>query len=327
MPVDNIWDNDEFSQASLTDSINKQPRVEGRLARHFRQKSIRTTSAVIEEKQGLLSLIQSSDRGTEPNILGKPKVKRRIFTIPHLQLNGQLLAKDLQDALAFGSEDQLKSVAEETDEILEGLAQDHENTWEFHRAGAIQGLVKDADGSTIHNYFDEFSVTEQVITFTPAVAKSWVLKSADLSRKMDDALGQTAWTGITAYCGPTFWDALISDNEFEEAWLRWRDGERLRDDPRMKFSLWGINWEEYRTKVGTNYFLPVDVARFVPEGADLFRHYSAPADTMDEVNKKGKPMYVRSEPMKGDKGRWFQSQSNPLFIPLRPGGLFKGVLA
>ena len=319
-----IFNDDAFSSVSLTESINMQPANEGRLARHFSNTGIRTTTALIEEKHGQLQLIPSAARGSTPNTRGGVRRRMRSFTIPHLPHDSQILASDVQGVRAFGSEDQLATVASEVDERLEGLRADHEATWEFHRAGAIQGVVYDADGSTVlHNYFTEFGITETVIDVVAANAGAFRTMASEVTRALDDALGATPYAGVTMYCGDQFWDEFTNDDDVKDPYQRWRDGAWQRQDPRQAFSLWGLNWQEYRYKLGTQYYIPRNVCRVVVEGTKIFKHISAPADTMSAVNTKGKPMYVFQEKMPLDKGIYLHSQSNPLFIPTRPAALLK----
>ncbi len=316
----------EFSMVSLTESINLQPVVPGRLARHFMKKGIRTTSAAIEEKYGQLTLIQSAARGSQPHTTSQEKRVMRNFVIPHLPHNGQVLAADVQDLRAFGTEDRLAGVNEMIDQESEQLANDHETTWEWHRAGAIQGVVYDADGTVIHNYFNEFGIAETVITIDSSVPGSFRKGAIAISRALEDAMGATPMTGMTAYCGDQFWDAFTCDPQVRDSFERWRDGEYNRQNPRRAFNIWDIDWEEYRTKLGNRYFIDRTVARIVVEGRGMFQHISAPADTMKAVNTMGKPMYMMQKMMDFDKGVTLHSQSNPLFIPKRPKTLIKVVI-
>lgn len=318
-----IFRRKEFGIVSLTSSINLQPQTAGRLARHFTKRGIRTTTAAIEEKYGKLSIIQSAARGSQPNLTSQPKRKMRSFTIPHLPLDDQVLAADVQDLRAFGTEDQLAGVNQLIDEKAEGLAADHETTWEWHRCGAIQGNVYDADLSLIHNYFQEFGVTETVININSSVAGSFRRGATAICNAVDDALGSMTNTGITAYCGDQFWDAFTNDPQVQGPFDRYQNGEFARQDTRKSFNLWDIDWELYRYKLGNRYFIPRDVCRIVVEGRKMFEHISAPADTLKAANTIGKPMYMMQEPMPFDKGIVLHSQSNPLMLPARPKTLIK----
>ena len=318
-----IFNRREFSLVSLTSSINLQPQTPGRLARHFTKKGIRTTVAAIEEKNNRLSIIQSAARGSQPNLTTKPKRVLRSFTIPHLPHDDQVLAADVQDLRAFGSEDALMGINQLIDEKSENLAADHEATWEWHRAGAIQGIVFDADLSIIHNYFEEFRIPEVVITIDSSQANSFRKGATAITRALDDALGATMHGKIYAYCGDQFWDAFINDPQVTGPFDRWEHSTFETDDPRMSFKLWGIHWEEYRYKLGSRYFIPRDVCRIVVEGRNMFEHLSAPADIMKAVNTIGKPMYMMQDRMPMDKGINLHSQSNPLMLPRRPRSLIK----
>ena len=320
-----VFNNDIFSEVSLTEAILKQPVQHGRLARHFTHKGIRTTQAVIEEKHGKLSLISTAARGTDPEAITSKDRQARSFIVPHLPQNATVLASDIQDVRAFGSEGgQLESVAEVVNERLGDLSANHEETWEHMRAGAIQGVVLDADGSTvIYNYYTEFGVSEVTQNFDFSDANDPILSAMAVDRAVEDALGATRHTGLTVYCGDQWWDQFIKHSAVKNAWDRYQDNSQGRRDQRLPFNLWGINWEEYRTKLGAYYYLPRAEARVVPEGRGFFGWTSAPADTMKAANTIGKKMYVNKEALPGDKGVKLMSQSNPLFYPKRPAANIK----
>ena len=65
MPTLDIFNNDAFSLVSLTDSINDMPFVPGRVGQLglFVERGVPTTSVMIEEKDGVLSLIEATLRG------------------------------------------------------------------------------------------------------------------------------------------------------------------------------------------------------------------------------------------------------------------------
>lgn len=65
MPTLDIFGNSAFSLTSLTDAINKVPFVPGRLGQLgiFDESGVSTTSVIIEEREGSLTLIETSQRG------------------------------------------------------------------------------------------------------------------------------------------------------------------------------------------------------------------------------------------------------------------------
>ena len=84
-------------------------------------------------------------------------------------------------------------------------------------------------------------------------------------------------------------------------------------------------FENYRGKVGAVDFIETNTARFVATGVpDLFIQHFGPADFVEAVGTRGRPVYVKQMRKKWDKGIDFHSQSNPLMICTRPASLVKG---
>ena len=167
-----IFNTDAFKTVSLTDGIIKAPFKPGRIGSLglFRSRGITTTTVVIEEKDGRLSLIQTSPRGgeTPATSIGAQKRKARSFVVPHLERESTVMADEVQSVRAFGSENAMEGVQALVNERLQDLRAMHEVTLEHLRVGAIKGLVFDADGATLFNLFTEFGVTQQTATLDAA---------------------------------------------------------------------------------------------------------------------------------------------------------------
>src|SRR5690606_18567332 len=115
----------------------------------------------------------------------------------------------------------------------------------------------------------------------------------------------------------SFWRKFIGHSKVKQAYERWQDGERLRDDPRQGFKFGGIYWERYRG--GGKIKVEDKQAHAVPTGVlDLFITRFAPGDYMDAVNTLGLPFYSSSEPLPHGKGVELEAQSNPAHLCTRP---------
>jgi len=250
----------------------------------------------------------------------------RSFNVPHLPKNDGIKAEEIQNLRAFGSNDSLDAVSSVVNNKLQSLKQDHEFTAEWHRAGAIRGVLLDADGSTtIYNMFTEFSISETNVNFPMATANSVANASRSVLRQMETALGSLVYSSIRAICSSTFYESFINSVDVKAAYDKWQDGQFFRDDQRKGFQYQGIYWEEYSASIGATPFVPANTCRFVAEGVPgLFKRFNAPADFVETVNTIGKPYYAKQEPMPFGKGVMLHTQSNPLFICLRPKTLIKG---
>lgn len=324
MPMLDVFKSDAFSTVSLTNAILKAPYKPSRIGALglFRERGIVNTTVVVEEKDGRLSLIQTSPRGGPASTIGQQKRTARSFVVPHLERESTIMADEIQNVRAFGSENALEAVQAIAAEHLQDLRSMHEATLEFMRAGAIQGLVKDADGSTLFNLFTEFGVSQQTHDIDLGVenVRSEAIK---ITRLIENELGAEPVSSYRAFCGDEFFDALIADTTVIES-LKYQESALLRTDVRAGFQYGGITWENYRGSVGGTAFFPTAEAFVFPEGTNIFATYFAPADFIEAVNTVGFPLYAK-QAADEQLQRWVKihTQSNPLALCLRPRAVVK----
>lgn len=327
MVMVNPFDNAMFETSSLTLAINKLPEQPGILGEMglFTQKPISTLSAMIEEKLGKLSLVQSNVRGTR--VRETPHVKRitRSLTVPHFPEFDEVLADSVQGIRAFGEESSLMQLAEVVNDRLQTMKNNLDATREWQRIAAVQGMVYDADGSTIYNLFTEFNIAQQTATAdfsktSPAV--DFKTTCTQIRRLIEHAAGGSRFTSLLGICGDNFYDAMGEAKSVKETFLNWSDAVGLRDSnaTRPNFPFGGIKWMNYSTKIGSTYYCPTDYAFVIPMGMpDLFVEFLAPANYAETVNQLGKPYYAKQERMRFDKGTELEAQANMLNICSRPG--------
>ncbi|OSM04149.1 major capsid protein [Magnetofaba australis] len=329
-----VFNSNAFSLVSLTDAINKMPFVPGRIGQMglFHEQGVATTTVLIEEREGSLNLVETTARGAPAIQNTNNKRKARSLTVPHIALEDTILADEVQNLRAFGSESNLEGVQTVVNNRLEEMARKIDATLEHLRIGAIKGQILDADGATVlYDLFTEFGVSQHTeIDFdldnaspVPGAVKK---KCHDIRRKIEDELGAQPYDHIHAICGADFFDDLITHSEVKEAYERYADGLFLRQgQARGSFEYAGIVWEEYRGKVGSVDFNDAAKARFFPVGVPgLFRQYNAPADFVETVNTIGLPRYAK-QAIDQQFQRWvmLHVQSNPLPICTRPRVLIK----
>jgi len=333
VPTLDVFRNDAFGVTSLTDAILHapyQPRRIGDL-KLFGEKGITTTTVIVEEKDGLLSLIPSSPRGGVPDVLGTNKRNARSFVVPHLAREAHVNADEVQNVRAFGSETEVQVVQTIVNDKLATLRTMHEVTLEHLRIGAIKGVIYDSDGSTpIYNLFTEFGVDQQTQAMALTTSTTDVrAKCVAIARQIEAALGAAVYTGLRGFCGSSFFDALVGHDLVKDT-FKYQEGEVLRRDLRKGFAFGGIVWEEYVGSVGGVAFIGADDAYVFPEGVatekgPLFTTYFAPADFMETVNTIGLPIYAKQAPDPSGFNRYVQlhSQSNPLPLCLIPRAVVK----
>jgi len=260
MPALDIFSSSAFTMVSLTDAINKMPYVPGRIGQLglFREQGVSTTSVMIEEREGSLNLVETTARGAPAIQNTTNKRKARSLVVPHIALEDTILADEVQNVRAFGSESMLEGVQAVVNQRMSEMATKMDATLEHLRIGAIKGQILDADGSAvICDLFTEFGVTAHTeIDFdldnaSPALG---VIKKKchDIRRKIEDELGAAPYEHIHAICGADFFDDLITHSEVAKAYDRYLDGAFLRQgQARGSFEYSSIVFEEYRGRVGT----------------------------------------------------------------------------
>lgn len=320
------FNSDNFSAVNLTAAIDKLPYAPMQIGAMnlFEEQGVTTTTVVVEERDGKLSILPTAVRGTMPTTGTSPDRHARSFQVPHIPHNDAVMAEEVQDVRAFGQDNALESVATVVNQKLEVMKQNHEVTWEWHRLGAIKGEILDSDGSTtIYNLFTEFGTTQQTTNFDFASGAQTMRDTIlGVKRNIEAALGAATFTGVQVFCGTTFFDRLIQHADVKEAFDRWQNGQFLRDDPRFtgfEFPR-GVFWHEYRGGVGgRDPFIAADKAHAFPIGVrGLFIRRNAPGTFIEAANTVGKSIYVKQERMKFDVGVELHTQSNPLFICTRP---------
>jgi hypothetical protein len=334
-----IFKSDPFTVFSLTDAINQVPFVPGHVGRLglFRARSVNTLSIGIEEKNGILTLVAPTPRGGPGQTIDKSKRNLRMLAVPHFQIDDAIMADEVQGVRAFGSETELETVMGKVDERMVQHSQSFDATEEYHRVGAIKGIVTYADGTTL-NLFNAFDVTqENEIDFdldnaTPA---DGILrkKCAAVYRTIASNLDGVPFGGVRALCGDAFFDDLIAHKEVRETYLAQTEASDLRrgyvDSGQSgvfgTFVFGDIIWENYRGSVGGQAFVNTDKCHLFPTGAPgLFESVYAPADYIETVNTMGKRLYMNQFPMSNNKGIDIEVQSNALQYCKRPKTLMLG---
>lgn len=335
MPSLDVFQTDAFNMMSLTESINKAPfkaKLLGSLG-VFSAKPVRTTKVGVEEKQGTLSLISTSARGTVNDVRSAPSRKIRDFRVPHIPYFQTILADDIQNLRAFGSETELEAVASYVNEQLMGMRDDHEQTAEYHRVSALKGILYDGDMSTvIYNWFTEFGITQNTSTFDDSSGDMNAVCN-DVLRQMAGALGNDVFGQVYALCGDTYFDKVKQHSSFRNTYLNWTAAEMLQRSSLgpeyYSLAAGGFYWNNiwfinYRGSSGGTKFIDDNDAYYFPTGVPgLFQEVIAPADFMETTNTLGQRFYAKQEPLRFNKGVELHTQSNILSICTRPAAVIK----
>jgi hypothetical protein len=318
-----VFKGDGFTLSQLTLAINTGPHVPTLIgdSNLFTEEGVTTTTVQIEKQGSKLVLVPSQERGGNGIVVNGDKRELIPFNTVHLPQRATILADEVQGLRAFGSESEAEMVEAYVNKRFMKLRKNLEVTLEYHRIGAIQGKVLDADGSTVLvDLYNKFGLTQQTKSLVLGTATTKVRnKLIEAKEMLEESLGAEMYSGLICYCSSAFFKDLISHANVEKAYERWQDGAMLRNDPRAGFVFGDITFKVYRGKVGGVDFIPAGKAYLVPEGIqDMFVTHFAPAPYMDTVNTEGLPFYANQELLSMNKGVALEAQSNPLCINTRP---------
>jgi len=334
--MDNILDifNDEaFSVVSMTNAINLVPNTWGKIGSMglFVPQGVNTTDVGIEQENGTIVILPSVMRGgpATKNKSGKRKLQK--VTIPHFPLEDVVTAASIQGVRGHRGEGPLETVMTVVNRKLRELKRKHDITLEWLRAGAMKGIVLDADGTELVNLFTLLGVTEKVVDFKLGTStEDMKSKCTEISDHiLLNLLGDTN-TGVVALCGRTWFNKFTAHKSVKEAYAHQVGINPNRDDVSNGFNFGGITFMVYigsAPNVGgvAKYFVKDDEAQFFPVGTtDTFEEYNAPADMIEYANTLGLPFYASQELLKHGKGVEIYTETDPLPICRRPGVLVRG---
>jgi hypothetical protein len=337
----NIFRNDAFSALEMTSAFERLPYLPQTLdsLNIFTPNPIRTTALGVEERDGVLGVIATTERGSP--IADERQTERRkvrYFETSRITQGSTIWAHELQNIRAFGTETEFMQVQTEVGRRVAGptgLLNNVRYTFENMRLAAVKGILVDKDGTTLYNWYDEFEIIPAAVTFfdlASQTANSLRPKINALTRSMyRSAKGaMPPGTRIVALCGDGFWDKFTNHVDVIRTFLNWAAAADLRGDQGGAFSTFkfcDIEWINYRGSDDNSTIKIADEeVQFFPAGAPgIFEHTMAPAETMDFVNTPGKEFYLIPV-FDRDRNMWWRVEvySYPLFICKRPEVLRKG---
>lgn len=295
----------------------------------FESDGVATTIIQIEEMDGSLSLIEPSARGGNGETVDNDKRNLIPFNIDHFQRDDSVLADEVQNVRAFGTESDVESVLDLVDRRMARHFRDADATLEHQRLGAMKGIVVSKSGAIRVNLFNRFGLVAPADVEFDLDDAGADLRGAclDLRISIEDDLEATTYSGLHAFCGDTFYKKLITHKKVEETYLNTIAAAELRGLPSDdKFEFGGVTWERYRTgkkaaaaNAGGAPFIAATEARIAVQGVPgLFINRFAPADYEETVNTKGLPRYAKQWAREDGKGRRLQVQTNPISLCTQP---------
>lgn len=325
MSVWNVFDGDAFSLNSLTAAINHLPYKPSIIAGLgvFEEQGIATTTALIEEHNGTLSVVSVAPRNGLGTVVDRDSRNVLPFAIPHLPQRATIMADEVQGIRAFGSESNTKTVQGARDERLaKGRAQ-IDYTIESHRLSAIKGTYINVNGTATDLYAAFGVAAQETVDFALNSGSTKVRnKCMAVIGHIETGLGGDMFSGVVALCGATFWDDLIEHAALAATVTGWQAAATLRNDPRLEIEFGGIRFVRYR---GTSSVLIAakEAYAFATGVSGMFITRFAPANYAETVNTNGLPYYAKAMELPFGKGVALEMQSNPLNLCTRPRAVVK----
>lgn len=332
MPGNNIWDGEGFSLESLTAAVNKEPYRPGQISatKLFEEDSVSTTSVTVESQDGKLGLVEPTARGGPGETTGDDDRDKRIFVVDHYQRDDFIMADEVQNVRAFGTEDELETIEGRVEKKAQKHAKDLTMTLEHQRRGAIMGNVTSKSGKVLHNLYSVFGIAAPLpVSLDLANDAAIVTKILDdLKHSIEDDL-DAMYDGLHVFNGSVLHSEIWHHKSVRETFIYHHGAEMLRGAVPDVYQLGAITFERYRTgkkataDAGADYIAEGEgrvVAKGVP---DLFITRFAPADYEETVNTEGLPFYAKQYASPNGKGRNLEVQMNAISLCTQPATLRK----
>jgi len=329
-----VFKQDACSAISLTDAVRRKPTIPGIIGRLglFTPMPVRTRLVAVEYKGQTLTIIQTSEPGAPRTRRGNDKGKITDLRTRRIEAADRITAEQLQGIRAFGSETELKSLMSEIAERQTQMVDDLSTTIERLRLSCVTGVLKDADDTTIYDYYSTFG-----ISVPTEIAFDWANKTKvrsfiqqNVTRPILRALGGIAPDSlrIVALCGDQFYDDMQENAEYRDTYKNTERASKLLENTAFaSVDAFGVTWVNYQgTDDNSTVAVATDKCRIFPMGVrGLFQEAFAPAPTFGTVNTLGRPWYSRVVvDDKRDEWADLEMETHRLPICTRPEVLLSG---
>lgn len=289
----------------LTDKVNKIPRTPTVFDQllNVSDESVTTTTVQVDVVQRNLDLMVAQRRGGERTNIKNASYITKSFVTPFFTLDGAIKPTDLQNLRQAGTANDVETVDNVRMNIMEDTRRYHAALRQKAVAEAIKGLsYVGNDLYPVYNYYTEFGVSKTTVPFDFTSATMDPLKQAEIARRaiVDNAQDGASSYQVVALCGYKFFDGLLANPSFREAYQSYLNGaqplrDRMGGDSNIRQMTFGnvVYVDVSSQKLGGASLLGDDDAWMIPVGIpNMFRAFYAPGDLISEVNKPGREMYM-----------------------------------
>ena len=151
--VRNPFDAGGYSLAEMTQAINILPDLYTRLGQLglFRFEGVSQRAVIIEQYEGVLSLLPSVPLGGPATVGTREGRSMRSFALPWIPHDDVILPADIQGIPALGASEPADPLVGVMSRKLMLMRRKHAQTREYMEMNALRGIVKDEAGTTLYN--------------------------------------------------------------------------------------------------------------------------------------------------------------------------------
>ncbi|EPY01387.1 major capsid protein [Magnetospirillum fulvum] len=319
-----------FTATDLTGQIARIPNVWGDLLAEglFASEYPPNIFVEIRYEDGIVTVLEAAERGSAGPESVVETERGIILKIPHIPHFARIAPEDIQDRFTIdeGGRRRPLTLADVTAKRLSKLRQDHAQTLEFLRWGALKGQLITGTGRVLYDFFEVFGIAKKTINLaldnpnTNVQAKCGEIRQWMLTHLLGESMN-----GVRCKVSTSLFHKLTSHPNVEKFYLNWNNAQALSGGiAAAAFPFGGILWEENfqavsNTKLQTVTFVEDGKGIAYPTGTrQTFRTYFGPAHHIGMVNTSGVEVFVSPEILKHGAGVELKSQSNPLPVVTRP---------
>lgn len=305
----------------------------------FSPEFLSQNTVTFEERTGTLGLIKDQVRGARPQANLNDTRKIHSYTLTHNPIVDALHPWDVAGKSAYGDLNQADTTAAALARKMEKIRKSFDITQEVARFKTLStGAAYAPNGTVVANYYTDFGITRTEVDFafgtgtTDIVAKT----EAIISSMQDNAKDGEVVTGVTAYCSPEFFGALIAHPKVVNSYQYYTataNQEILRNRAGgsglyRRFEYAGVTFIEVRTVLGGEKLVPAKDAIFVANGVDdAFVTYYGPALRFGFENTIALPQYMWTFDDGRGVEKTIEAESNYLNVLRKPALVCRGYFA
>jgi hypothetical protein len=307
----------------------------------FEVEPLLTTTVGLYKNNETLQFVPTTERGSPRVLPGRDTSKMIQLPTVNLRQEDRINSAEMLNVMNnhMPFEVALLRADDEVDKRQRKLMRKLEYTREYHRLAALQGILLDADGSVIINYFTEFEITQPAaIVFDFATLDEGELREyittmvyRPMMRVLRDRKGPGTY--IAAYCGDEFFDKMLKNPEIRDSYRMQQAGAEMREQRAWQsLNFAGVVWMNFMGTDDSAISIPTNQCKFFPVGAiDVFKEYRAPGEEWRAMEAAGLEFYayVIPDPRAPNYMAFVDLflDAHPLFACIAPETLLRGILA